>query len=266
VNEGDPYEQIASFYDLAIDDFAADVDMYEALARRIDAPVLDVGTGTGRIAIELARRGQRVTGIDRAPSMLAIARRKAAESSCSTIEFHQADMRSPGIDGKFGLILCGLDTFLHLSSSEEQLAALGAWSSLLAPDGLIAIDLPGPAGEWSDWDPGARPLVLDWVRPQHGALVSRLSSYRADFAEQLRYVTDIFEETRADGTLRRHIVEYALRFVFPAEMSLLFRLAGLSPCGRYGDYELNAFDRHSERMIVLARLLRPGSGSPVRIV
>ncbi len=262
----DPYEQIARFYDLATNGFDADIDMYEALARRVDAPVLDAGTGTGRVAIELAKRGLQVVGIDRSPAMLAIARRKATALEIPRTEFHQDQIAAPAISGQYALILCALDTFLHLSSGTEQLSALRAWSERLAPGGLIAIDLPGPLGDWGDWDPGARALVLDWTRPDGAGRVSRFSSYRSDLAAQTRIVTDIFEELALDGTISRQIVEYTLRFVFPAEMGLLLRLAGLAECGRYGDYELGSFDSGSERMIVIAEPARRPPGSQAAIV
>ncbi len=262
----DPYDQIAPFYDLATDGFDADIDMYEAFARRVYAPVLDAGTGTGRVAIELAKRGLRVVGIDRSPAMLAVARRKVEEHAALAIKFHQDQMVAPITSGRFGLILCALDTFLHLSSGDEQLAALRAWSERLAPDGRIAIDLPGPAGDWGNWDPGASPLVLDWSRSVGAGHVSRFSSYRSDFATQTRTVTDIFEELAADGGVRRHMVEYVLRFVFPAEMGLLLRLTGLVECCRYGDYELGPFDSSSERMIVVAELARRPAGPHAVIV
>jgi hypothetical protein len=68
----------------------------------------------------------------------------------------------------------------------------------------------------------------------------------------MRHVTDIYEETSADGAVRRHVVNYSLRCVFPAEMELLLERSGLVLDALYGDYDLSAFDPASERMIVVA--------------
>jgi SAM-dependent methyltransferase len=253
---GEPYDRLAKFYDYTIGDFDADLDMYEAFARRSDAPVLELGVGPGRVALALAGRGLRVTGIDRSAAMLEIARRRVDSDGIAGIELHHQDFRKLNVPGSFGLIICALDTFLHLSNTAEQLDALRGARERLATDGLIAIDLPGPAGDWGDWDSGARPLVLDWSRLIDGVRLTRFSSFRADLAQQQRSLTDVFEETEADGTVRRHVVEYALRFVFPAEMELLLRVAGLARYACYGDYDLSPFNAASERMIVLAERSR----------
>lgn len=249
---GDIYDRLAQFYDLAMDGFADDIDLYESFARRVDAPVLELGAGTGRVALELAQRGLTVMGVDRSAAMLEIARGRARDERLTTVEFRQDDMRCPKVEGRFGLVVCAIDTFLHLGSTEEQLATLSAARERLAPGGLIVIDQPGPAGDWGDWAPDAHALVHDWTRPLGDSTVTRLSSYRADLAEQTRYFTDIYDVISREGTLRRHVIQYPLRFVFPAEMALLLRQASLSLQARYGDYELSPFNAASERMIVVA--------------
>ncbi len=248
----DPYDRLAPFYDAAIGDFDADLDMYEAFARRLDAPVLELGVGTGRVALALARRGLRVVGVDRSTAMLEIARERAVAGGVNGVKLHCQDFSVLTVSGDYGLVICALDTFLHAAHTAEQIAVLSAARERLAPGGLIAIDLPGPAGDWGDWDPGVRPLVLDWTQETDGVRLTRYSSFRADLAQQRRLITDIYEQTGADGSVRRHIVEYALRFVFPAEMELLLAASGLALYARYGDYDLSAFDAASERMIVLA--------------
>jgi SAM-dependent methyltransferase len=251
VTDADPYETIACFYDLATEGLSADVDLYEALARRVDAPVLELGTGTGRVALALAARGFEVVGIDRSQAMLRIAQEKANRDGVEVKLLHD-DMRQPKLNGRFGLIVCALDTFLHLAGTDEQIATLSAAQGLLAPGGLIALDLPGPAGDWGDWDAGARPLVLDWSLQTADRRVTRFTSFQSDLSTQTLTVFDVFEVTDQNGAVRRHTVSYPLRFVFPAELELLLQMAGLRIHTRYGDYELGPFTAESPRMIVLA--------------
>src|SRR3990172_7672 len=66
----DPYSSIADLYDLAYGDFLDDVAFYENLARAVEGPVLELGVGSGRVAIPLAQAGLEVVGIDVSPSML----------------------------------------------------------------------------------------------------------------------------------------------------------------------------------------------------
>lgn len=252
----DPYGTIARFYDLATGEFDADLALYEALTARQGGPVLELGVGSGRVALALAARGHTVTGIDRSPAMLALAAARVHAAGL-ILDLRHDDMRAPTLSGRFSLIICALDGFLHLAGTAEQLATLAATRKLLAPRGLLVLDLPGPAGDWGDWQAGARPLVLDWSVERDGVRISRLSSFQADLSTQTRTVVDIFEEGSADGSVRRHVAEYRLRYVFPAELLLLLRLSGLRQEACYGDYDLRPFDAGSERMIVLARRGRP---------
>jgi len=248
----DAYYTIARFYDRTLAGFDADIDLYDAFARRSAAPVLELGVGTGRVALALARRGLHIVGIDRSAAMLAIARRAKVAEGLKRLTLVEGDMRAPPVSGSFGLIICARDSFLHLPDTDDQLATLRAARGLLAPAGCLVLDLPGPAGDWGGWEPGAQPLVLDWSEVTDAGRVSRYTTFRADAAAQTRAVTDIFEEIAPDGSVRRFVAEYRLRFVFPAEMNLLLRLAGLRLDGRYGDYDLAPFDAASERLIVVA--------------
>src|SRR6185437_3874720 len=103
----------------------------------------------------------------------------------------RGEITQPPLRGAFGLILCARDSFLHLPNTERQLAALGAARALLHPDGRLVLDLPSPGGDWGDWAPGARPLVLDWSEAGPEGRTSRFTTFRADAAAQTRIVRDI---------------------------------------------------------------------------
>jgi len=246
----DPYATIAPFYDLATAGFDEDLLLYRELARR-SGSVLELGVGTGRVARALAREGHRVTGIDRSAAMLRLAYQRAREEGVE-IALLRGEMAAPPLRARFGLLICALNGFLHLARPGEQAAALRVWRTLLAPRGVLVLDLPGPGGDWSEWNPGARPLALDWTRPLGDALVTRLSTFVADPAAQTRYHTDIFDVVERDGTVRRYQTAYPLRYVFPEEMLLLLERAGLQLRGRYGGYDLDPFTSASERMIIVA--------------
>ncbi len=248
----DPYDAIAPYYDRTLAGFEADLPLYEAFARRLDAPVLELGAGTGRVAIALAQAGHEVVGLDRSAGMLRLARAALARRHVERVRLLLGEMTQPPLRGQFGLIVCARDSFLHLPDTEQQLAALCAARALLHPQGRLVLDLPGPAGDWGDWAPGARPLVLDWSEAGPQGRVSRFTTFRADAALQTRVVTDIFERIAPDGSVRRTVVEYTLRFVFPAELRLLIGVAGLRLDGLYGCYELEPFAAESERMIAVA--------------
>jgi SAM-dependent methyltransferase len=247
----DPYAALAPYYDLIAPPETADIALYAAFARRLAAPVLELGVGTGRVAVALARLGFRVVGIDVSPSMLAVARARA-EAAGVTVELHQADACAYRFAERFGLIFSAADSFLHVGSSERHLRALRLAGEHLAADGRLVIDLPAPGGSWADWQAGVRPLELVWSGPApEGGLLQYFVTFSVDAAAQERVVTHLLDHIGPDGIVRRRQATHRLRFIFPAELALLVEAAGLRLIDRYGDYELGPFQGGCERMIAV---------------
>lgn len=250
----DPYAALAPYYDLITPAETADIALYAAFARRLAAPVLELGVGTGRVAVALARMGLRVVGIDSSPSMLAVARARA-EAAGVPIELHQADACAYRFPERFGLIFAAADSFLHLGSSERQVRALRLAGEHLAADGRLVLDLPAPGESWADWQAGVRPLELVWSGPApEGGLLQYFVTFTVDAAAQERVVTHLLDHTGPDGIVRRRLATHRLRFIFPAELALLVEAAGLCLIERYGDYELGPFQNGCERMIAVIGL------------
>ena len=120
--------------------------LYLGLARRAGSPVLDVGCGTGRIALALARAGVQVTGIDESAEMLARARSKvdadrALNQRVSLVQAHAARYRGPA---PFRLALMAISTFAHFLTTSDQIEVLSNVRHCLAPGGLLAVDMAPP--------------------------------------------------------------------------------------------------------------------------
>jgi SAM-dependent methyltransferase len=254
----EPFDVIAAYYDLDLAGYEEDVGIYENLGRRHDLPVLELGIGTGRVAIPLLRSGLHAVGIDRSEAMLAVARRKLEalrpRRLAPNLRLLKEDMTDFDLGESFGLIFCALGGFMHLRSQEDQVRALECARRHLAPDGLLVIDLP--AFEPQDWEPGAQPLTLVWTRKDiaRDVLVSKFHGYQADRARQVQHVTHIYEEWGPQGSLRRRLVTFELRYVHRHEMELLLSRAGLVMRDLYGTYDLCPYDLHAPRMIFVAGL------------
>jgi SAM-dependent methyltransferase len=248
----DPYAVIAPFYDRAIEHSTADLALYEALARRQGGPVLEVGAGTGRIAVPLAAAGFDVVALEPSAAMVAQGRKRAAERGVQ-VTWRLGRIEEARVDRRFALVICALDTFLHLTDAEQQRAALRAVRRRLADDGLAVFDLPTLAA-WPDWQPGVRPLDLIWSEQERerGIIINHFSTFQAVPAEQMRSVTHIFEQIERDGGVRRWQASYDLRFVGRFEFEMLLEQSGLHVHGMHGDYELGPMSGDSDRMIVLA--------------
>ena len=247
----DPYAPIARFYDRVAGVHGEDIALYEALAYRFGDPVLEIGAGTGRVAIPLAQAGHTVVALDASPAMLALGREKAGEAG-RRVEWRKGRIEAFEDQRRFGLAFCAIDSFLHLTTTEAQSAALATLRRLLRPGGCLALDLPTLAA-WSDWQPGVRPLDLVWSDPtESGGMLTYTSSFQADPAAQTRHVTHLLEETAPDGGVRRWLTTFDLRFIGRFEVEHLLARTGFRLTGAHGDYDLGPLTPTSERLIVLA--------------
>lgn len=248
----DLYGTDAEFYDLIHESHMDDAGLWLSFAGRTDRPVLEVGTGTGRIALELARRGHQVVGIDPSPAMLARAR-TAAEDEALYVQFIEGRAIDLALEeGHYGLIVIPADVFLYCADGEEQVATLGVLGRALAFNGILAVDLPGPA-LWLDDATNGQPVLVYSGELEDGTHLDTWHVHEDDLALQTRTLRVIYDLLGRDGTLRRRQSEHLLRYVYRFEAEYLAHLAGLQVTDVYGDYELGPLHGGSERMIVICR-------------
>lgn len=250
----DLHADLPELFDLDCGGFADDLSFYESLARRSEGPVLELGVGTGRVAIPLARAGWEVWGIDLSEAMLARARCQAGQALDERLHLLPGDMRDVELGRQFDLIFAALGTFHHLLTPDDQRACLRCVQRHLAPGGLFVCDLRPLL--FSAWEQGASvPLLHDWTRvlPSTGETVVKLRSVRAEPARQVQHETHIYDRLSADGAVRRVVTTVDLRFTTRYEMKGLLREAGLELDQAYGDFDLSPYDDASEYLITVAR-------------
>lgn len=264
---------LARYYDLDLRDDPGDLSLYQALADRTGGPILELGVGSGRLAIPLALDGHAVTGVDSDPQMLARAESAWQERGAATPNRHddKADDRSRGagslrliegdftsirLDERFGLAILALNTLMLLDDGEQQVAALRTLAAHLRPDGLAVVDvwLPGPE-DLSLYDGR---LLLEWVRgdPETGEQVAKLASARYDSATATVTLTQLFDAwTPARGTVERVARTDQLRLVGASELVRMAAEAGLAVESLAGDHQMAPFGPGEERAILLGRLV-----------
>ncbi len=249
----DPYATDAPYFDLVHEGQPdEDVGLWLSFAGRTDRPVLEVGTGTGRIAIALALAGHKVTGLDPSKAMLAIAQQKAEDAGVG-VEFIPGNVTDLALErGHYGLIVVPADVFLYCDSGEGQVATLHLLSESLAFNGVLAVDLPGPA-MWLDPSTNGQPLLVHTGETEAGEQLDTWQYHEDDLALQTRTLRVTYERTGRDGLVRRSMSKHVLRYVYRFEMEYLIHLAGMALRDVYGDYDLGALDNESERMIFTAR-------------
>lgn len=247
----DPYALDARWYDLLHEGFEEDIALWQSFAARTDAPVLEVGCGSGRIAVPLALAGADVTGIDPSPAMLARARERAKGESArlSLLEGRLEDVELPA--ERFGFALVANDVFLFAQNGDEQVDFLRRLAGAMQFNATLALDLPGPA---LHLDPTAngQPLLVFDGETNKGEWLTVWHLREDDLALQQRHLTVLYELVGDDGLLRRYRSEHKLRYVYRFEMEYLLREAGLRLLDVYGDYQLGELTNDSDRMIVTA--------------
>jgi SAM-dependent methyltransferase len=250
----DDYDRFARFYDLFYAGRSDDLAMYQDFALAADGPILELGCGSGRVTVPLARAGYTVTGLDISEAMLARARAAVeAEELTDRVTLVAGDLRDFDLAGRFSLAIIPINTFMHCFDTEQQLGCLRCVRRHLRSGGRLVVDLYQPDLELLREADGR--LMSDGTvfDPATGHTIYRTTHRRVDLAAQTQHITFILDEVAADGTVRRTTFPFRMRFVFRFEMELLLRLAGLSLEALYGSYELEPFDSASDKMIFVAR-------------
>jgi SAM-dependent methyltransferase len=165
-----PYDAIARLYDPWSASVVEDVSFYVDEALSAGSPVVELGVGTGRIAIPTALAGVDVIGVDSSAAMLAVCAEHAREAGVEArLDLRLGDLRRPPVDERVALVTCPFRAYLHLRNDDERLEALRAAHALLRPDGRLVFDVFRPSqedveethGRWLEREPGIEERA-DW--------------------------------------------------------------------------------------------------------
>jgi len=253
----DLYEAFAPFYDLDLAGRDDDLLLIEQFCARCGSPILELGSGTGRLLLPLARQGYRLTGVELSPAMLARARRRLlAEDLGGRVTLVEQDMRTLALDERYNLAFCVLNSFMHLLTLDDQLAALDRTLQHLNPGGLLLLDLFNPDLSRLLEPPGQLTLEKVMTDPESGHRLLKYHARRLDRGQQIMHVTYVIDDVDDQGHVHRTLFPFSLRYLFRAELELLLRHAGFQVEAVYGSYDLDEFTGESERMIAIAR--KPG--------
>jgi SAM-dependent methyltransferase len=252
--------RLARYYDLDFLDIAYDAELYQQLAQEAGGPVLELGVGSGRLAIPLALAGHQVVGIDDDPAML----ERAMQTWDSVREgiprerfaVREGDFTRYRSEERFGLALIAVNTFLLARDDEVRLAVLETLRAHLGPGGIAAVEVGTPdQAELASYD---RRLQHEWLRldPETGDEVSkRISAYHDPDAGTLE-LTQIYEWTPPHGgALSRATRVDLLHLVSAEQLGALARSAGFTDVDLRGDHLLTPYGAGSHRVILVARLV-----------
>jgi SAM-dependent methyltransferase len=258
---GEPlYEtSFVEFYDhMPIYQARRDAEFYLAQAVKSGGPVLELGCGTGRVLLPIARAGIEITGVDASELMLGKLREKLGREPAEVqarVKLAQAEMTNFEIGSKFALITIPFRPFQHLIRVEDEMQCLEQVRKHLAPGGRLVFDIfnPDPSrltdAKWME--EGAPRTEFDMPDGRHVKLVDRMTGVSR--ANQVMEVEFIFYVTPPGGGETLRLVHpFSMRFIYRHEMEHLLARCGLRVVKLYGDLDGGDFGDNSTEMIFVA--------------
>jgi SAM-dependent methyltransferase len=251
-------EALARLYDLDLATDPGDVDLYRALAARTGGPVLELGVGSGRVALPLAADGYEVTGADLDPAMLGRARAAADAAGPAVarrvrlVEGDARTLRLPDA-GAYRLAYIALNSIFLMGTRADQAAAVATLAAHLTPGGLAVLDAWLPDAEDLARYDGR--LVLEWVReePGSGRIVTKTASAVYDPAAGIVRLTSLFEVAPPGAAVVRWVRVDRLRLVGPDELATFAEAADLEVETMAGGYDLGPLELGADRVVLVAR-------------
>jgi SAM-dependent methyltransferase len=259
MTDDDPYATLAEWYDLEHDAITEDVEFFaqQIAGLGVARPhILEVGSGTGRIAAGLALAGYEVIAIEPSAAMRArcLARLAALpERVARRITFLDGDARLLALpaDARFDAALYGLDTFAHLLTSGEREIALRTSHERLRPGGKLLIDLD-PLGPrrlaesiGRDWRQG------EW-QDQRSGRVLRHTLRATNVRDGVVTIQNMLTVTAPNGAITETTTELRLALLACEEVERAISAAGFTLEATYGGYDGRKAAPDAPRLLFVA--------------
>jgi len=243
----------ARFYDAAYERLpqldGSDARFYRGLAHECGAPVLELGCGTGRVLLDLAREGLPCTGLDASQHMLERLRQKSTFPSLRLVHAPMQRFDLPG--ERFGLIFAAFRPFQHLYTVEDQLACLACVRRHLASGGRFAFDVFAP--KLARMAVPEEPEQEDLRFELDGEEVVRHAAVSRDVGAQLLTVRFRYERRREGSVVGNEHANFRMRWFWRFELEHLLARAGFAEVEIFGDFDRRPVAADTPAYVVVAR-------------
>jgi SAM-dependent methyltransferase len=227
-----------------------DVPFWRRVAAEAGGPVLELGCGTGRVSIPLAKAGVDLVGIDRSAPMLARLRAASARAGAlGHVNAVRGDIRAlPFAARAFSMVLAPYGILQSLLADGDLVATLASVARVLAAGGRFGIDLVPDVPNWREYDN----KVQLRGRAAGGAHLTLIESVRQDPRRRLTTFEQRYVEQRG-GVQQEHRFELTFRTLSVRQMTRRLEAAGFAVEAVLGDYRGRPLDERSDVWIMLAR-------------
>lgn len=223
-----PVGETVLWHDVECGSYSADLGLWEQLAASAAGEVLDLGCGTGRVALHLARRGHRVTGIDSDPALVAELNRRAGEAALPA-GAELADARDFDLGRRFGLVLAPMQLLQLLDDADQRRRCLACAARHLAPGARFAAAILAPEGGVEGDEEGA---PIPDLREEKGWVYSSLPVAVVGDGERI-FIRRLRQRVSPEGTLSEHESEVTLADLSAAALESEGAGVGLGAAGRF---------------------------------
>jgi ubiquinone/menaquinone biosynthesis C-methylase UbiE len=229
-----------------------DVPFWRRVAAAAPGAVLELGCGTGRVSLPLARAGVNLVGIDRSAPMLDRARRRILKSSnpqiLKSLALVRGDIRAlPFADGAFPMVLAPYGILQSLIRPRDLAATLASVSRVIAPGGTFGIDLVPDVPKWREYE--NRVQLRGRAR---GAQLTLIESVRQDPKRHLTTFEQKYVERRG-GATHHHRFDLTFRTLSVRQMTSQLERAGFGVDAVLGDYRGRPWDDRADVWIIMAK-------------
>lgn len=227
-----------------------DVRFWQDFARREGGPVLELGCGTGRVVVPVARTGVPVVGIDRSGPMLEYARRRCRRLAvASRPALVRGDIRAlPFADRRFSAVMAPYGILQSLTKDRDLGATLTEAARVVRPGGTLGIDLVPDLLAWDEYRNQTR---LSGRLPSSAGHVTLIESVRQDRRRRLTIFDQEYVERRG-GRVARHRFSLTFRTLPLPQMVARVEQAGFRVTAVLGDYRGRAWDLRADVWLLLA--------------
>lgn len=240
-------------YDIFNANCTEDIDMYKSMCANKKI-VLELGIGTGRLAIPLAQNGIHVVGIDNCPKMLAALQNKLNMENIKHISYYQQDMRFLSLNSQFDIILCPFCTFNFLLTIEDQEKALISIKKLMKHNSNIVFDLLTLNTFPDSFQDSTIKHFDTYTELDDESTIEIYTSSKFNQCNQIFLQKRIFRRYVQGLLTAEFYTTMKNRFFYLGEFQLLLDKCGYKILNTYGDYNFSPFSKQSQNLIVVATL------------
>lgn len=239
------YDPLVDLYEQQYLDYRDDLHFYLRLVDRLGGPVLELGAGTGRLTVPIARRGVEIVGLELSEKMLEKGQAKLG-ADLPQAQMVQGDMRTFSLNRQFGLILIPFNALMHLYTLSDQQKALENIARHLLPGGSLVFDVYVPK------------FGLQGVLRHEGETFYTPDGSRTDVfvlqnidpIKQVAHTSYFVDTTDASGVLIRNHHSLTQRYFTRFELEWMLLASGFQVKHLWGSFQMEPYTEKSAHMVV----------------